>query len=122
MRILGIVTRTHDSGLALLSDEVPTLVLEEECFNREKHTLRFPFRSLAATFDGQGLDINDIDVITTPWDMKCFNKRAIDLSPKNKKWEFNRNWIWSPDQERRFDSAFKGHLTSSCFCQRLGQE
>ena len=67
MRILGIVTRTHDSGLALLSDGVPTLVLEEERFNREKHTLRFPFLSLAAAFDGQGLDIDDIDVITTPW-------------------------------------------------------
>ena len=30
MRILGLVSRTHDSGLALLEDGVPTLVLEEE--------------------------------------------------------------------------------------------
>ena len=35
MKILGIVTRTHDSGLALLNDGAPTIVLEE--FNREKH-------------------------------------------------------------------------------------
>jgi hypothetical protein len=34
------------------------LVLEEERFNREKHTLRFPFLSLAAAFNGQGLDID----------------------------------------------------------------
>jgi carbamoyltransferase len=77
LRILGIVTRTHDSGLALLSDGVPTLLLEEERFNHEKHTLRFPFLSLAAAFDGQGLDINDIDVITTPWEMKCFRQSAF---------------------------------------------
>ena len=77
MHILGIVTRTHDSGLALLSDGVPTLVLEEERFNREKHTLRFPFLSLTAAFNGQGPDIDDIDVITTPWDMKCFRRSAF---------------------------------------------
>src|ERR1043166_610395 len=43
VKILGIVTRTHDSGLALLDDGVPTIVLEEERFNREKHTRKFPF-------------------------------------------------------------------------------
>jgi len=61
----------------LLSDGVPTLVLEEERFNHEKHTLRFPFLSLAGAFNGQGLDINDIDVITTPWEMKCFRQSAF---------------------------------------------
>ena len=50
VNILGIVTRTHDSGLALLNDGVPTIVLEEERFNREKHTRKFPFRSLKAAF------------------------------------------------------------------------
>ena len=70
MRILGIVTRTHDSGLALLERGVPTMVLEEERFNREKHTRKFPFRSLKAAFDDRGLNLADIDLITTPWHMK----------------------------------------------------
>jgi carbamoyltransferase len=70
VRILGLVTRTHDSGLALLEDGVPTLVLEEERFNREKHTRKFPFHALAAAFDGRGLSLADIDVITTPWHMR----------------------------------------------------
>ena len=74
MRILGIVTRIHDSGLALLEDGVPTLVLEEERFNREKHTRKFPFLSLKAAFDDRGLDIGDIDVITTPRDMKSLRR------------------------------------------------
>ena len=74
MHILGIVTRTHDSGLALLKDGVPTLVLEEERLNREKHTRKCPLLSLKAAFDDRGLDIDDIDVITTPWDMKSLRR------------------------------------------------
>ena len=70
MNILGIVTKTHDSGIALLSDGIPALVLEEERFNRQKHTLLFPSLSLKAAFDGQGRCLDDIDVVTTPWDMK----------------------------------------------------
>jgi carbamoyltransferase len=70
MRILGIVSRTHDSGLALLERGVPTVILEEERFNREKHTRKFPFGSLKAAFDHRGLSLADIDVITTPWHMK----------------------------------------------------
>src|SRR6476660_4646203 len=70
MRILGIVFRTHDSGLALVERGVPTLILEEERVNREKHTRKFPFGSLKAAFDDRGLSLVDIDVITTPWHMK----------------------------------------------------
>jgi carbamoyltransferase len=77
VHILGIVTRTHDSGLALLNDGVPTIVLEEERFNREKHTRKFPFRSLRAAFDGQGLGVDDIDVITTPWEMKSVRRNMF---------------------------------------------
>ncbi len=77
MHILGLVARTHDSGLGLLTDGVPTLLLEEERFNREKHTRKFPFLSLQAAFDGKGLD--EIDVITTPWHMGSLR----------------RSWFWA---------------------------
>jgi carbamoyltransferase len=77
VKILGIVTRTHDSGLALLDDGVPTIVLEEERFNREKHTRKFPFHSLKAAFDDQGLGVDDIDVITTPWEMKSLRRNIF---------------------------------------------
>jgi carbamoyltransferase len=70
VHILGLVTRTHDSGLALLEDGVPTFVLEEERFNREKHTRKFPFHALKAAFDDRGLSLAGIDVITTPWHMR----------------------------------------------------
>jgi carbamoyltransferase len=77
VHILGIVTRTHDSGLALLKDGQPTIVLEEERFNREKHTRKFPFGSLKAAFDDQGLGVEDIDVITTPWDMRLVRRNMF---------------------------------------------
>jgi carbamoyltransferase len=69
VRILGLVSCTHDSGLALLSGGVPELVLEEERLNRIKHTKDFPRLSLEAAF-GKGLPgLADVDVITTPWDI-----------------------------------------------------
>ena len=70
MRILGLVCRTHDSGLALVEHGTPTLVLEEERFNREKHTRKFPFGSLKAAFDNRRLDLSAVNVITTPWHMR----------------------------------------------------
>jgi hypothetical protein len=63
VRILGLVCRTHDSGLALVEHGIPTLVLEEERFNREKHTRKFPFGSLKAAFDNRRLDLSAVDVI-----------------------------------------------------------
>ncbi len=69
MRILGLVACTHDSGLALLADGVPELVLEEERFNRDKHTKAFPRLALQAALGAELSGLADVDVITTPWDV-----------------------------------------------------
>ena len=42
MRILGMVTHTHDSGVALIENGVPDMVIEEERLNRQKKTQQFP--------------------------------------------------------------------------------
>jgi len=78
LKILGIVTETHDAGLALLEDGDPVLVLEEERFNREKHTQEFPRLSLEAAFAQMHLVIRDIDVITTPWDMRALRRTSAN--------------------------------------------
>jgi len=44
------------------------LVLEEERFNREKHTLAFPLHALIAAFGDKAADLASVDLITTPWD------------------------------------------------------
>ena len=79
MRILGIVAKTHDSGLALLKDGTPEAVLEEERFNRSKKTKKFPKFSLAAAVEDFKLGIADIDAITTPWNVRQLRRSALGL-------------------------------------------
>lgn len=69
MRILGIVSDTHDSGIALLRDGQPELVIEEERLSRRKHTSRFPEHALTAAFTHRGLGLPDVEAITIPWNV-----------------------------------------------------
>ncbi len=69
MNILGIVTKTHDTGVAILRDGLPTAIMEEERFNRDKHTQLFPTGALEAALATSGIGIGDVDVITTPWNV-----------------------------------------------------
>jgi carbamoyltransferase len=69
LRILGIVAKTHDSGVAFLRDGVPELILEEERFNRIKKTRKFPRLSLAAGLDELDISLSEVDVLTAPWDL-----------------------------------------------------
>lgn len=79
MRIMGLVANTHDAGLALLSDGVPEIVLEEERFNRQKKTKRFPELALQVAFDERGLEIGDVDAIVTPWDVDRLRKTVASV-------------------------------------------
>lgn len=76
MIILGIVSDTHDSGVALLGDGVPEFVVEEERLNRHKHTHRFPGMALEAVLEQAGLRLSDIDLITVPWDVQRLRRTA----------------------------------------------
>jgi carbamoyltransferase len=79
VRVLGIVAKTHDSGLALLRDGIPELVLEEERYNRSKKTKKFPRHALAAAVGELKLDCADIDVVTTPWDVARLRRTALSI-------------------------------------------
>ena len=72
MRILGMVTHTHDTGVALIKDGVPEFVIEEERLNRDKKTKRFPAGALQAALTDRGLSLQDVDAITMPWDIPRF--------------------------------------------------
>lgn len=69
LRILGLVSDTHDSGIALLDDGVPVVVIEEERLNRRKHTLKFPAQALTAGLTDRGLSLDDIGALATPWNV-----------------------------------------------------
>lgn len=79
MRILGIVAKTHDSGVAFLKDGAPELILEEERFSRTKRTKKFPKLALAAGLEELGLALADIDVLTTPWDLRLLRKSFASI-------------------------------------------
>jgi carbamoyltransferase len=80
VRVLGIVAKTHDSGLALLKDGVPEFVLEEERYDRIKKTTRFPKFAVHTVFlDTGGLGISDVDVITTPWDVRRLRRTFLSI-------------------------------------------
>ena len=68
MRNLGLVTLSHDTGVALVEDGEIVSVLEEERHTREKHTMWFPRQSLAALVGEDGRGLASIDAITVPWD------------------------------------------------------
>ncbi len=72
MRILGMVSHTHDTGVALVNDGRLEMVLEEERLNRDKKTKRFPAMSLDAAITERGLSIEDVDLITMPWHIPTF--------------------------------------------------
>lgn len=69
MRILGLVSHSHDSGIALLDEGKIELVYEEERFNREKHTVEFPHQSLADAINQNCFHLQNIDYITVPWNI-----------------------------------------------------
>ena len=87
MKILGLVSETHDSGLALLEDGKIQLVLEEERLSREKHTKEFPVGCLVAAFGDKARGLDGIDVITVPWDpariRRTFAKAVFGKFPRS---------------------------------------
>ena len=65
--------------MAFLKDGVPELVLEEERFNRDKKTKKFPKHAIAAGLDELGIGLDGIDVLTTPWDVRQLRRSALRI-------------------------------------------
>jgi carbamoyltransferase len=63
VNILGINCFSHDTAAALLQDGVPVGFVEEERFNREKHTKAFPDHAVEFCLSTAGISIEDVDVV-----------------------------------------------------------
>jgi carbamoyltransferase len=61
MKILGISAWFHDSSAALLVDGDIVSYVEEERFNRDKHTNAYPMRSIEWLLQSSGLTLDDLD-------------------------------------------------------------
>lgn len=67
MYILGISSFAHESSCALIKDGEIRGVFEEERFNREKHTWKFPENAIRRCLKQEGIAIEDIDQFTFYW-------------------------------------------------------
>lgn len=63
MNILGINCFSHDTSAALVRDGVPVSFIEEERFNREKHTKAFPDRAVEFCLRQAGMSIHEVDAV-----------------------------------------------------------
>ncbi|MGH8640198.1 MAG: carbamoyltransferase family protein [Burkholderiales bacterium] len=119
MRILGIVAKTHDSGVAFLRDGVPELVLEEERFNRDKKTKRFPRRGLSAGMEELGLGLQDIDVVTAPWDLGLLRRTFASLLLRRFPLSLSLSLPASHTSQKN-DIVFLNHFLKRDLRKRLG--
>lgn len=67
MYILGLSSYSHEASAALLKDGELKFLLEEERFNRKKHTAEFPRHAIAECLKREGITIDDVDHVTFFW-------------------------------------------------------
>jgi carbamoyltransferase len=61
--VLGINCFAHDTAAALVRDGRPVAFVEEERFNRDKHTKAFPEHAIDFCLREAGISIHEVDVI-----------------------------------------------------------
>ena len=67
MYILGLGSYAHETSCALIKDGVVKIVIEEERFNREKHTWKYPQHAIEQCLAYEGITIDDVAHITFFW-------------------------------------------------------
>ncbi len=114
MNILGINCFAHDTAAALLQDGRPVAFVEEERFNREKHTKAFPDRAVEFCLRTAGIGIDEVDAVAfahragvdfargsldalkrMPLGAKRLAAQVyVDLNLSRKQWGFLRRWSY----------------------------
>jgi carbamoyltransferase len=67
MYILGISGYAHEASCSLIKDGEIRIILEEERFNRKKHTWEYPQNAIEQCLSFEGITIHDIDKICFFW-------------------------------------------------------
>jgi len=63
VRVLGINCFSHDTAACLLKDGRLVALAEEERFNRQRHTKRFPDQAIGFCLGLAGIGIGEVDVV-----------------------------------------------------------
>jgi len=67
MNVLGLSSFVHDSAACLIKHGELVANVEEERFNRIKHTDVFPVQSIKYVLDAGGIEMSEVDVIAFNW-------------------------------------------------------
>ena len=67
MYILGVSSYSHESSCALIKDGEIRFVLEEERFNRQKHTSKFPVNAIEQCLKLENITFEDVAWVTFFW-------------------------------------------------------
>lgn len=67
MYILGLSSYAHESSCALIKDGRICALGEEERFNREKHTWKFPENAIRYCLDKEKITLSDVSAVTFFW-------------------------------------------------------
>jgi carbamoyltransferase len=77
--ILGVNCFSHDTSAALLVDGELVAFVEEERFNREVHTKRFPHQAIGSVLRQGGIDIGDVGYVAFAHQPRVdFRRGALD--------------------------------------------
>ena len=132
MNILGVNYGGHDTSAALIKDRKLICAFEEERFNKEKHTKKFPINSIKACLKSSNLKIEDINYIALSTDPKrqirnfylrgaLKNdqglKKLVDEHKYIKKWYNLENFVRKKLRYKGKFKYYKHHLNhlSSCY-------
>ena len=63
MNILGLNLKSHNSSATLIKDGMLITSVEEERFNREKFSWKFPINGINYSLNHAKLDFKDIDAV-----------------------------------------------------------
>ena len=80
MYILGLTAYSHDSSSCLIEDGKVIFQVDEERFDRVKHSSAFPINAINACLNFKNLTIEDIDKITFFWQLINEFKKITGIS------------------------------------------
>ena len=83
-QIPGMLAWQHDSAAALVKDGKLIAAVEEERFNRVRHSRNYPSKAIKFCLDKGGITLKDVDIIAISYNPYAFMKRwPINFHPKS---------------------------------------
>lgn len=116
MNILGISAFVHDSAACLIKRSELIANVEEERFNRIKHTDAFPVQSIKYVLNAGGIEMSEVDTIAFNWNpYKSFLNELIKFTLVPITFYKVYKYINPPKNFRSINASFKLRKTINMY-------